>query len=119
MASDRTEFEKRVARITRHKQALAENGARKKVNRDGLIEYVPKGGRLGLRLRLPLRGLLLLALALFAGKVALVRALGDEAYGVKLARLEQGEGMVDRLGARIMAVDPATRWVSDQIDRLP
>lgn len=115
MASDKKDFEKRVARIERQKLAIAENGARKKVGKDGLVEYVPKGGPLGLRF--PWRALGLLALFLFAGKVGLFRALGPEAYAAKVSELEQGTEVIDVIGAKVMAVDPATQWVSDQIDR--
>ncbi len=114
MASDKTEFERRVARIEKRKLAMAEHGARKKVGKDGLVEYVPKRGPLSIRF--PWRAMLLLALLLFAGKVGLFRALGPEAYAAKLGALSQGDG-IDQLGARVMTVDPATQWISDQLDR--
>ncbi len=113
MTLDTREFQRRVARIEKHKLAMAEHGARKRVGKDGLVEFVPKGGPL--RLRFPWRALVLLAVFLFAGKVGIFRALGPEAYSAKLAGLEQGT-QVDQIGARIMQVDPATRWVSDRID---
>ena len=114
MASDKKDFAKRVARIERQKTAMADNGVRKKMGKDGLVEFVPKGGPLGLRF--PWRGLVLLALFLFAGKVGLFRALGPEAYEAKLTALQEGT-QVDQVGAVIMQVDPATQWVSDQLDR--
>lgn len=114
MASDKKDFSKRVAKIERQKNAIALSGARKKVGKDGLVEYVPKGGPMGLRF--PWRALVLIAIFLFAGKVGLFRALGPEAYAAKLSDLEQGT-QVDQVGAVIMQVDPATQWVSDQIDR--
>ncbi len=115
MASDKKEFERRVSRIEKRKNAIADNGARKKVGKDGLVEFVPKGGALGLRF--PWRAVVLLAIFLFAGKVGIFRALGPEAYAEKLSALEAGS-QIDQVGAVIMQVDPATQWVSDQLDRI-
>lgn len=114
MASDKTDFTKRVARIERQKTLMAENGARAKKGKDGLVEYVPKGGTMGFRF--PWRALVILGVFLFAGKVGIFRALGPEAYTQKLSALEEGT-QIDQVGAVIMQVDPATQWVSDQIDR--
>ena len=114
MASDKKDFERRVARIEKRKLAIAEHGARRKVGKDGLVEYVPRRGPVSFGF--PWRAVLLLALFLFAGKVGLFRALGPEAYAAKLGELEQGSG-IDQLGARVMTVDPATQWISDQLDR--
>lgn len=116
MASDKQDFTRRVAKIERAKLAIAENGARKKVGKDGLVEYVPKGGRLGIRLGFPWRALIMLALFLFAGKVGLFRALGPADYTAKLDGLASGD-RIEQIGAQIMQVDPATQWISDQIDR--
>jgi hypothetical protein len=65
------------------------------------------------------RPLLVVALCVIGLKSVIHYKIGDETYRDRVVELQSGEGF-DRLGGYLMAVDPVTLWVSNQIaQRMP
>lgn len=60
------------------------------------------------------RSLSVLAVGVVCLKGVLNYQVGPELYDQRVARLEAGDG-VDRVGAAIMAADPASLWVADRL----
>ena len=103
------EFDRRVRRIERRNRRLS-RGAVPYIDSTGLVTFRPK--RAGLRL--PLRGLMLLALGFIAFKGLVLAHLGTELYQDRVAALRAGT-MVEKGGAWVMQIDPATEWVAARL----
>lgn len=66
-----------------------------------------------------IRPLLVVVLCVIALKAVIHYNIGDETYRDRVVELQSGEGF-DRLGGYLMAVDPVTLWLSQQISqRMP
>ncbi|MDW4499516.1 hypothetical protein R5H30_16100 [Sulfitobacter sp. D35] len=102
MADSYTRFQRRVAELTRKHRALAE-GYTPLIGPDGLIELRPTRARHGV----PVRAILLTALCFVAFKSFMLASLGPLTYQERVEALQQGT-VVERAGAWIMQVDPAT-----------
>lgn len=111
MGTAQQPFEQRIRRIERKHSRMDESGSRARLKKDGLIELRPR--RRFFRLRA--RYVVYLLAAAFLFKVAIYLHLGAEDYAARLATLDQAQ-MVDRIGAAIMAPDPATLWIAEQYD---
>ncbi|QQA41673.1 hypothetical protein [Pelagovum pacificum] len=108
MGTAQRPFHERVKRITREHERIRENGGTPKLNKDGLV--VMRGRRGGLKLSL--RPAVYVLAALFLFKCFLVYYLGDAAYAAKLSGLDR-ENPVELIGAFVMQIDPATRFIVD------
>lgn len=62
------------------------------------------------------RPLIVVTLCVIGLKSIIHYNIGDETYRERVVELQAGEGF-DRLGGYLMAVDPLTLWVSDQISQ--
>lgn len=105
------EFDGRLRAIDRKAKAMS-NGYTPKVKKNGLIEMEP--AKRPLALRLPLKGLVLLLAGGLVYKAWLLNSLGAAGYAAKLTALSDG-GAVEKAGAFLMQVDPATRMIADFI----
>lgn len=103
------EFDKRLRRIERRNRRLS-HGAVPYIDSTGLVSYRPR--RSGLRL--PLRGLFLLALGFIVFKGLVLAHLGPDLYDERVEALRMGT-VIERGGAWAMQVDPASAWVAAQI----
>lgn len=63
-----------------------------------------------------LKPVLLVCMVMLALKGTIHHRIGAASYDQRVANLTAGDAM-DRLGAFVMAADPVTLWVSDQIGR--
>lgn len=105
------DFQKRVTDLGR-KHAAMSNGYITAMRSDGLIIVKPRRKP---RRGFPLRMLLGLALGFFAFKAVMLAALGDITYNERVAKLNQGTTL-EKSGAWIMQIDPATKFLSGFID---
>ncbi|MFP4569403.1 hypothetical protein [Rhodosalinus sp.] len=103
------EFDERLRRIQRRNRRLS-RGAVPYIDSTGLVTFRPK--RRGLRL--PLRGLLLVAAGFVVFKGLVLAHLGQELYEDRLALLRSGT-VIEQGGAWAMEIDPATEWVAAQL----
>lgn len=107
MIEAQLDFNKRVSTLDR-KHAAMSQGYKTSMRRDGLIVVKPtRRARLGF----PLKMLLALAVGFFAFKGLMLAALGDITYNERVAKLNQGSA-VERGGAWVMQIDPATKFLS-------
>ena len=106
MAAAPVRFEKRLRRIVREHQRMA-NGVTHTIRHDGLIVARPRV----YNPKFPLRGLLLLVGAALFFKGYIYATLGATAYGERIALLAEGSA-VEKVGAWIMQADAATLAVA-------
>lgn len=107
MAQANLPFEKRLKQITRKHDQLAK-GAIKSVTSDGLIVMKPRT----YRPKFPLRAMIAVVVLGFMFKGLLLASIGNVAYAERVASLAQG-GVMDRAGAWVMQIDPATVLIGD------
>jgi len=112
MSHARVNFDKRLRRIVRNHQRMA-NGVVHSVNSDGLIVSRPKI----YNPRFPLRGLLLLVATAFLFKGYIYATLGAVTYQDRIERLAEGT-LVEQAGAWIMQADTATIAVATVMQSL-
>ncbi len=103
------QFAQRLRRIDAKHRKLA-RGRVASVSDDGLIVARPQR----CIPRPPLRGLFLGLLAFLLFKGFIFAWLGEDAYGERVALLEQGT-QVERFGARVMKADPVTIWIASRM----
>lgn len=72
------------------------------------------GRRRRARGRIPVRQVLLFALAVFSFKIFLFHDLGGSAYGAKMIALSEGNSL-ERIAASAMAMDPVSEWIVNGI----
>jgi len=108
MAQAHVPFDKRLKRIVRRHDRMVASGAVHTVNSDGLIVARPRV----YRPKFPLKGLLALLIAGFLFKGFMFAVLGAEAYGERVATLQEGS-MMEQAGAWVMQADPATVFIAD------
>ena len=106
MASSQVHFEKRLRRIVKTHQAMA-NGVVHTVDSNGLIVARPRI----YNPRFPLRGLILLIATAFFFKGYIYTSLGATTYDERVAGLAEGT-LIEQAGAWIMQADTATIAVS-------
>lgn len=116
MSDSYAEFQERVARIYQTQGAkprLLKKRLSQTVNRDGY--FVIRGA--ARRRSFPWTGLMLVALAFFGTKGAVMAKLGPDFYTQQMARLSPNS-MIEEAGAWTMRPDPISRWVALQIRTL-
>ena len=104
MVNSKLQFNNRLHLLGRKHSKMA-NGYTTQMRADGLIVVKPRHVA---RRGFPLKGLVLLALGLFAFKALILASVGPDGYGERVAKLENGT-FVERGGAWVMQADPATQ----------
>ena len=99
-------FDSRLRKIDRRNRQLA-RGYVTSVNHDGLIIARPRRQARAF----PLRGMLLILVALMGFKVFLYLQIGPTVYEERVIALSQGN-VVEQIGAYAMTADPVTVWVA-------
>lgn len=99
-------FDSRLRKIDRRNRQLA-RGYVTSVNHDGLIIAKPRRQARSF----PVRGLLLILVALMGFKVFLYLQIGPTTYEERVISLSQGN-VVEQIGAYAMAADPVTVWIA-------
>ncbi len=112
MVYTREDFNARVGSVDKAQSRLVRRGYTTRVDRNGLIVVKPKK----MRLRFPLKGILLLVLSFFCLKGLMLSANGPDTYQDRLATLESGT-VIEAMGARVLGIDPATQFIADKIGR--
>jgi hypothetical protein len=108
MVDSKLQFNNRLRLLGRKHSKMA-NGYTTQMRSDGLIVVKP---RRSARRGFPLKGLVFLALGLFGFKALILASLGPDGYGERVAKLQDGT-VVERGGAWVMQVDPATQVLAD------
>ncbi|MGH1459043.1 MAG: hypothetical protein ACRBBT_09080 [Paracoccaceae bacterium] len=106
MADSFADFDNRLKNIDRAHRKM-DGGYTTHVGKDGLIVVRPRRGGV----RLPVKGMMILALGFFGFKGALLGHLGPQTYTDKVAVLEAGSA-VEQFGAWAMSPDPATQVIA-------
>lgn len=106
-------FDKRLRRIDKRHKKLAK-GYVHTIGHDGLIMSTP---RRRVERRFPLRGLLLVAIGVFAFKGFLYAQLGGATYTQRVDKLAAGTP-VEQIGAYMMQAEPATLWVAGHLNKI-
>lgn len=106
MANALRNFEKRARAVESRHRKLAD-GYVTRMDKDGVMRHAPIR-----KFRLIRPRMIVYALGAFlAFKVFLVTQLGNVTYNERVMVLSQGS-MVERAGAYVMAIDPATEWLA-------
>ncbi len=107
MLDSQNDFQKRLSTLGR-KHAAMSNGYTTAMRSDGLIVVKPKrkSGR-----GFPLRMLLCLVAGFFIFKAIMLASLGEITYNERVAKLNLGTSL-ERGGAMVMQLDPATEFLS-------
>ena len=108
--SEMLSFDRRLKRIGKSHERMARRGRVFFQTRDGLI----KSRARRIRPRLPLRGLMLVALALFGFKVFLFLNYGPAEYEARLDILRSGT-LLEQGGAFVMQADPVTVMIATEL----
>ena len=103
-------FDDRLRHLVRKHERIRANGYVGRLTEDGLVVMVPR--RRGPTF--PRRGLIGVLFAALAFKAYLLASLGTADYAARVDMLSQGTP-VERAGAWIMAIEPATQTVADLI----
>lgn len=101
------EFSSRVSRVDRQHRAMG-RGYKASLRGDGLIVVHPRR----FQFKLPVRGFVLLMIALMIFKGFMLNQMGDAGYEARLNALRSGSGFGEA-GAFIMGIDPVARLVAD------
>ncbi|GAA6163228.1 hypothetical protein NBRC116590_09320 [Pelagimonas sp. KU-00592-HH] len=116
MSDSYEEFRDRVARIydaKGNKKPMRASRSQISVDHDGYV--VIRSARRGPQV--PWTGILMLAVAFFGVKGAVMSRLGPDFYGAQAQRLEPAS-VLEQVGAWTMRPDPVSRWVAAQISSL-
>ncbi|MEQ6248662.1 hypothetical protein ABMC89_07220 [Sulfitobacter sp. HNIBRBA3233] len=113
MVETKEHFIARLNTVGDRHSKMVRRGYTTRVDRNGVIFAQPKK----MRLRLPVKGAFLLVLAFFVFKAFILSANGPDAYKDRLSTLEAGN-FVEVLGARVLAIDPATEFLANQMGPL-
>jgi hypothetical protein len=92
------------------KHASFSNGYTAKLRPDGLIVAAPRR----VQSRISGRSLIVFVAAVLAFKGFLIASLGVEAYGDRVAKLQNGSAL-EAGGAFVMQADPASLWIAEQL----
>ncbi len=110
MSESHAEFHERLAKIYRKEAKGRRPRNRVAINRDGYVIVRGAGRRRGI----PWSGLMMVAVAFFGIKGAVMAQYGPDFYSQHVARLDGGS-VVEQAAAWTMRPDPVSRWVSVQI----
>ena len=106
------QFDRRLGKISKAHDR-AQNGIAYRVSRSGLIEARPRR----FRPKFPLKGIVVLSVTLLSFKGFLLAYLGPGIYQSRLDLLANG-ALVEKAGAWVLQVEPATRAFADMFQRL-
>lgn len=109
MVYTKQDFEARVGAVDKNQSRMVRRGYTTYVGKNGVITAKPKA----MRLRLPVKGAVLMVLCFFCFKAFMLAANGPATYQDRLATLENGSA-IEALGARVLAIDPVTQFIADQ-----
>lgn len=109
MVYTKQDFNARLNAVDGKHSKLVRRGYTTRVDKNGIIIAKPKRARL----RFPLKGVFLLVLSFLCFKAFMLVANGPDTYNDRLALLQNGT-VVEAMGAKLLAVDPATRFIADQ-----
>lgn len=110
MVYTKDDFNARLNGVDRKRSKLVRRGYTTRVDKNGVIIAKAKPRRL----RLPIKGALLMVLCFIAFKAFMLLANGPDTYNDRLASLQEGT-IVEQWGAAALAIDPATQFVADQV----
>jgi predicted metalloprotease len=113
MVYTKQDFEARVSTVGVRHSKLVRRGYTARVDRNGIIiaQIKPR------RFRLPVKGVMLIALGFLGFKGFMLAANGPDTYLDRLALLQNGTA-VEAMGARVLAIDPATQFIADHLGPL-
>ncbi|GAA6190198.1 hypothetical protein DS909_02340 [Phaeobacter gallaeciensis] len=109
MVEEQLQFDRRIQRLSRKHQSMS-RGYSTRMRADGLIVTTPQ--RNGLKV--PLRAILFVFVALFAFKGFLLASIGPESYADRVQRLSEGT-VVEQAGAWVMQIEPVSAFIASQI----
>lgn len=109
MVEEQVQFDRRIQRLSRKHQSMS-RGYATHMRADGLIVAAPH--RNGVKV--PLRAILFVFLALFAFKGFLLASIGPDSYADRVSRLSKGTA-VEKAGAWVMQSEPASEFIAAQI----
>ncbi len=109
MTDSHYDFDRRLRRLDRKQRAMT-RGYTTRIRPDGLIVVQPR--RSGPRIRL--RAILFFLVAFLAFKGFMIATIGPASYEQRVLTLAEGTG-VEKAGAWVMQIDPASQYIADQI----
>jgi len=109
MADSHLQFDNRLRKLSRKHQAMS-RGYTTRMRSDGLIIAVPQRQRS----RIPPQAIFLFFAAIIGFKAFLIASLGPVTYSDRVLRLQDGT-WVEKAGAFVMQIDPASEWVATKI----
>ncbi|EEX08205.1 conserved hypothetical protein [Ruegeria lacuscaerulensis ITI-1157] len=112
MTGKQLEFDQRVHRLTKKHQKMS-RGYRATMRRDGLVVMRPQR----VRSAVPAKVLVMFLFGFFAFKAFLLSNLGPSGYQYRVDALNEGTS-IEQAGAWIMQIDPATQFLSDQLNKI-
>lgn len=113
MVYTKEDFNARVGSVDKNQSRLVRRGYTTRIDKNGLIVAKPKSRRL----RLPAKGVVVMALSFFCLKALMLSANGPATYQERLATLQNGN-VVQTVGARFLGIDPATQFIADKMGPL-
>ncbi|KEJ88220.1 hypothetical protein [Sulfitobacter donghicola] len=113
MVYTREDFHARVGNVDKQQSRLVRRGYTTRIDKNGVIVAKPKA----MRIRLPIKGAVLLVLSFFCFKAFMLAANGPDTYQDRLATLESGNA-AEAFGASVLAIDPVTQYIADQMGPL-
>ncbi|WP_299415235.1 hypothetical protein [uncultured Sulfitobacter sp.] len=113
MVYTKEDFQARVGHVDKKQSRLVRRGYTTRIDRNGVIVAKPKA----MRLRLPVKGAFLLIVGFFCLKALILSANGPDTYNDRLTSLSNGNA-IEVMGARVLAIDPATQFLADQMGPL-
>lgn len=107
MSETTYDFDKRLQKLGKKHARIKANGFVRKLGKDGLITiHARRRGP-----TFPLRGLIAVFVVAFVFKGFLLASMGEADYAERVAALQSGT-MVEKAGAWVMQVDPATHGMA-------
>jgi len=113
MVYTKEDFSARLNHVEKKQSRLLRRGYTTRVDRNGIIIAKPKT----MRLRLPVKGAFLLVVGFLCLKALMLSANGPDTYNDRLATLQNGS-VVEAMGAKVLAIDPATQFIADKLGPL-
>jgi len=113
MVHTKEDFSARLNHVEKKQSRLLRRGYTTRVDKNGIITAKPKA----MRLRFPVKGAFLLVVGFLCLKALMLSSNGPDTYNDRLATLQNGTA-IEALGARVLAIDPATQFLADQLGPL-
>ena len=113
MVYTKEDFQARVGAVDKKLSRRGRQTVVAHVNKNGVIYTKAKRARI----RLPIRGAVLMVLSFLCFKAFMLAANGPQAYDERLTLLKEGT-IVEAMGARVLEVDPVTQLIADRLGPL-